>query len=506
MLRRSQPLCLRRFTTALLFSVLVATNSFGTVGAATADKELSRVRGSVGTAPDANAIPHNFFGSEVVPDNVFAVTGPKSLATLKLPDSSVIEIGEKTIVQIGKFYQASAATTDQNVFTVNRGSVHFVVRHPDGQQANYTFQTPTSQIAVRGTEGLITVSGNGSTTVSLATGTVTVTTGSTVVTLGAGQSVTIIGSSATNATVGSVSNVNPETATTTTGSTGAAGASTGAVVGTAVGLGAIALVAGSQNGGSSPSAPAPSPIVVTSGGAYSQNGGTGTVVFGSLPGPSQSISFAQANCTGPLLGSATPAGAVSLSPASLPCTNGNIAGTIGLTFDQYGTIALLFSGSGQTFTRTQLVYGFTTVTADATQPITERSGGSIAINGAGSVGITVTQQGPSPTFAATLDCSATTASNYQTTDPTQAGVGLNTFGNYTVTGSGTLAFSLVVKSGPNYGTTGPPTGSLPAACNLVVNGAGGDTLTVPVNITTTGIGIVGRSRSMLDLPNGRKPH
>jgi hypothetical protein len=42
-------------------------------------------------------------------------------------------------------------------FIVYQGKTRFAVQHPNGGKANYTFVTPTTQIAVRGTEGDIFV-------------------------------------------------------------------------------------------------------------------------------------------------------------------------------------------------------------------------------------------------------------------------------------------------------------------------------------------------------------
>lgn len=506
---RIEPRSLRRGPGAALFTLTLTLTLFTsvTVRAATGEAHVSRVRGSVGFTVDPKKTPQPIAGSTTLANDAFVITQARSLATLTLADTSVVDIGAASVVQIGAFH---AVGTGQNVITVDRGTIHFVIRHPASGSANYTFQTPTSQIAVRGTEGVIAVS-SGGTTVALARGTVSVTTGSSVVTIGAGQSVTVGGSSVTNAARGSVANIDPASATSATldaaPAASAAGRSSGAIVGTAALVGALVLVAASSR--VSPTSAlltsAPGPILATSSVGSYQNGGIGTSV-GALPGLTQTATFAQSNCTGPLSIAAVPASSVSIVPATLPCVNGQISGTVALAFLTYGTIGLGAAGSGQQFTHTEMIYGFTTVTVAGAQTFTEATGGSISYNGVGNLAIDVIQPGPTPSFNVTLDCSATSAPNYHTTDPALAGVGLNALGNYSVSGTGPLAFSLVVRSGPVYGAIGAPAGALPAACSLIVTGAGNDHLVIPVNITSIGIGIAGQRRTTLDLPNGRKPH
>jgi hypothetical protein len=57
-------------------------------------------------------------------------------------------------VQLAFFNQTDIANAK---FIVYQGKTRFEVAHPQGGKANYTFQTPTTQIAVRGTEGDISV-------------------------------------------------------------------------------------------------------------------------------------------------------------------------------------------------------------------------------------------------------------------------------------------------------------------------------------------------------------
>ena len=82
--------------------------------------------------------------------NDYAITGADSLAQLTMPDSSQISVGSDTKVQMTFFAQTNIATAK---FIVYQGKTRFAVRHPSGAKADYTFQTPTGTVAVRGTQG-----------------------------------------------------------------------------------------------------------------------------------------------------------------------------------------------------------------------------------------------------------------------------------------------------------------------------------------------------------------
>jgi hypothetical protein len=58
-------------------------------------------------------------------------------------------MGQNSSVQLVQFNQTDIAHAKFAVI----GKVRFTVQHPNGAQADYTFQTSTGQIAVRGTEG-----------------------------------------------------------------------------------------------------------------------------------------------------------------------------------------------------------------------------------------------------------------------------------------------------------------------------------------------------------------
>jgi len=123
----------------------------------TMDKRLASVKGWVSYEgpnqhPDV-LVPHS---SVLLSDRDYAMTGLASLGTVTLPDSSVVTIGSTTKVQLVAFEQAAVTKAD---FIIVGGSMRFSVHHPQGAAANYTFDTPTLQIAVRGTEGDISVDG-----------------------------------------------------------------------------------------------------------------------------------------------------------------------------------------------------------------------------------------------------------------------------------------------------------------------------------------------------------
>jgi ferric-dicitrate binding protein FerR (iron transport regulator) len=122
-----------------------------------ADKTLTNVKGSV-------AYEHDGASHVLVPsvkhaliDNDYASTQDASLAQVALPDSSIVTLGADTRVQMVFFNQTDIANAK---FIVYNGKTRFQVQHPAGQKANYTFQTPTSNVAVRGTEGDIAVDDN----------------------------------------------------------------------------------------------------------------------------------------------------------------------------------------------------------------------------------------------------------------------------------------------------------------------------------------------------------
>ncbi len=186
---------LSRVIAALILIVATAPHA----GAATGDKQLARVRGTVQYQTDASAAFKPILGRLVLPDDAVAVTLADSQGLLKLADSSEIDVGAKARFHGGAF---NALTTGKpNVVTLELGAIHFVVRHPSGARANYVFVTPTSQIGVRGTEGYI-VTGPSGTDFYCATcsaGDVTMKVGGRSIRLVTGQQVIVEGADAESA-------------------------------------------------------------------------------------------------------------------------------------------------------------------------------------------------------------------------------------------------------------------------------------------------------------------
>ena len=189
---------------------------------AATDKVLTKVRGTIGyqTTPDGEFT--RVFAKFLLPDDYLAITRAKSAALLTLPDSSLVGLGENTHVQVGAFNQTEAGPGA--AITVSGGTLRFDIRRPEGGAANYRFTTPTSQVAVRGTVGLLSFVG-GNTTVACvvcAADSVTVTVGTQTFTLLSGQMLTVTAAGAV--VTGTVSGA-------VLGSFASAGVSTSASVG-----------------------------------------------------------------------------------------------------------------------------------------------------------------------------------------------------------------------------------------------------------------------------------
>ena len=118
------------------------------------DKVLTNMKGAVSYERDGT--PHTLVPKvkQLLTDDDVAVTQTDSRAQVTLPDSSLVTLGATTRVQLAFFNQTDIANAK---FIVYQGKTRFQVAHPQGGKANYTFQTPTTQIAVRGTEGDISV-------------------------------------------------------------------------------------------------------------------------------------------------------------------------------------------------------------------------------------------------------------------------------------------------------------------------------------------------------------
>lgn len=169
--------------------------------AAGAPNELVHVGGTVEYQRDLRDPLHLLFGTLELPGDATAVTLADSRAVVRLPDSSEIDVGATTRVRIGAF--DSAALGNPNVVTLELGAVHFTVRHPAGGRANYVFRTPTSQIAVRGTEGYIVTGPTGTDVYCAACepGDVTVTVGTRSFALATGDQAIVVGADPADARV-----------------------------------------------------------------------------------------------------------------------------------------------------------------------------------------------------------------------------------------------------------------------------------------------------------------
>jgi ferric-dicitrate binding protein FerR (iron transport regulator) len=122
------------------------------------DKMLTNMHGDVSYVLHANAQATRLAPSATVTlsDDDLAKTGDRSMGGIVLPDSSRIILASNTTIQMEAFdvNQFDAAKAH---FVVAGGKLRFLVQHPKGAKADYTFTTPTGEIAVRGTEGDISV-------------------------------------------------------------------------------------------------------------------------------------------------------------------------------------------------------------------------------------------------------------------------------------------------------------------------------------------------------------
>lgn len=141
MTKRSSALCA---AAAFVFAAVAMT------ARAADDKSLENMRGSVSYGPSAAPTQTLALNAHtVIDDRDYTVTGADSLAGIGLPDSSRVLVGSDSKVQLGAFNQAGIA----HARFVVVGKVRFIVQHPSGAKADYIFQTPTGEVAVRGTEG-----------------------------------------------------------------------------------------------------------------------------------------------------------------------------------------------------------------------------------------------------------------------------------------------------------------------------------------------------------------
>jgi hypothetical protein len=195
--RGGASLVIRRAVLAALATLAVCAPS----GAAGIDKQLARVAGTVQYQAGSDTALHVIVGRIDLADEATAVTLAQSRAQVTLPDSSSIDIGATTRVRLGAFNAVD--TGNPNVIVLEVGALHFTIRHPAGGRANYRFQTPTSQIAVRGSDGYIVTGPSGTDfyCVECKSGDVTVTVGATSYALATGEQAIVIGTTEANALV-----------------------------------------------------------------------------------------------------------------------------------------------------------------------------------------------------------------------------------------------------------------------------------------------------------------
>lgn len=440
----------RRLSVGVLCALVVfsVVGPLGPASAAGGDKQLSRVKGIVGYQDGVNSPFKPIFGRLDLADDAYAVTQTNSQATLRLRDSSEIDLGEKTAVQVGQFNPAE--TGKMNAIVVNHGALHFVIRHPQGGQSNYTFTTPTSQIAVRGTEAFLVVGPNGTqlACVSCVAGDVSVTTGTQTVTLVTGQTVTVVGNSAANASVSVASNAqinNPAMNQFNNGSNplGSSSSATGGASGGASG----GAAGGGATGGLAD--PTGSLSGVSSAGAGAAGGAAAGSVAGAVAGAAGAGAAVAAVASNKGGGTSSPTPAPTDTPTPTPTPTSTPTVTPSPTSTPSpspGYSALNVSPSSLAFT----------------SPSTQQ--------------VRVSQTGPSGAVTATVACNG------------GASVSISPSG-FPLPTSPTAAFNVTASSAP---TNPLPTGQ--HACTITVTGGGGAVATVSVDISFTTIGIKDRRR------------
>jgi ferric-dicitrate binding protein FerR (iron transport regulator) len=142
----------------LLAAVAFALAAAALPASAADDKSLQNMRGSVSYSHGAKAQAQTLAlnARTVLADSDYTITGTDSLAGIGLPDSSRVLVGSESKVQLAAFNQAGITRAKFVVV----GKVRFIVQHPSGAKADYTFQTASGQVGVRGTEGDIEADAN----------------------------------------------------------------------------------------------------------------------------------------------------------------------------------------------------------------------------------------------------------------------------------------------------------------------------------------------------------
>jgi hypothetical protein len=438
-----------------------------------------------------------------------------------MPDSSEIDIGERTTVQIGQFNDINSGK--DNTISLKNGAMHFVIRHPEGTKANYEFVTPTSQIAIRGTEGFL-ISNAGGTQLTIVSGTAQVTAISTGVTIAVPAGTTGVVSASGAATVStttstlSVSSISGTTSA-TSATAGAAGAASGAAASTtaAIAGGVAAATAGvvaatsGKSGNSSSSTGSPGPFII----GGSTVPATAVDVYAQFPHTFSSQEITQANCTSDATVTAT--GPVTLTTTTLPCTGGSLSGSISGQFTGVGSAVFTISGSGETVTHTENVYGKITATISGGTASATISGqdNSVAVGAINvttlpqTIPVSISQSGPSPvTFTSTLNCS-----NVSSATNANSFIGIGSVGTFS---SSAANYSLDVTAAPAYAAGTAPSSAPPYACLLTIQGISNDGTTgasfdtsasevqLQISVTSASVGIQSDRRHIETSPGQRR--
>jgi len=154
--RNWETLRVRPVVAAALVALIVALAPLA--AGADGEKQLTNVKGKVSYEKSGNSARTLVPAASInLSDGDVTVTGDQSTARITLPDSSRVTIASASRVEMSFFNQSDIANAK---FVVYQGKTRFNVEHPAGQKANYTFSTPTAQIAIRGTEGDIGIDRN----------------------------------------------------------------------------------------------------------------------------------------------------------------------------------------------------------------------------------------------------------------------------------------------------------------------------------------------------------
>jgi hypothetical protein len=154
----------RRPLTVIAIAAFALT-ALGSLARADSVKVLTRIKGTVAIHRNGTTGFKPVAGSLGVRDESIARTGKKSAATIALADSSEIDLGETTQVRVGSFDRD--AEVAGHTIGIDGGALKFTIRHPADGRANYRFVTPTAQIAVRGTSGILIVTPSKTTLICL---------------------------------------------------------------------------------------------------------------------------------------------------------------------------------------------------------------------------------------------------------------------------------------------------------------------------------------------------